>query len=131
VRASPEMMPLVTVWPTPKGSPMASTRSPTCTSLRFSIGSTGSRSPLVSIFRTARSDWASASSTRASNSRRSASTTRSCWPPSMTWLFVTMIPSSRTITPEPSEPSTRSRGTEAPPTRAKKGSTWVRTVRVE
>ncbi len=29
VRASAETMPLVTVWPTPNGSPMASTRSPT------------------------------------------------------------------------------------------------------
>ncbi len=29
VRPSAEMMPLVTVWPTPKGLPMASTMSPT------------------------------------------------------------------------------------------------------
>ena len=32
VRFSAEMMPLVTVWPTPNGLPMASTRSPTCCS---------------------------------------------------------------------------------------------------
>ncbi len=30
VRFKAEMMPLVTVWPTPNGLPMASTRSPTC-----------------------------------------------------------------------------------------------------
>ena len=34
VRASAETMPLVTVWPTPNGSPMASTRSPTWASSR-------------------------------------------------------------------------------------------------
>ena len=31
VRAWAETMPLVTVWPTPNGLPIASTRSPTCT----------------------------------------------------------------------------------------------------
>jgi hypothetical protein len=30
-RASPEMMPEETDWPTPNGFPMASTMSPTCT----------------------------------------------------------------------------------------------------
>ncbi len=95
------------------------------------MGRTGSFSAPTSIFSTAMSDWASAMSTRAGNSRRSASTTRSCWPRSMTWLLVTTIPSARTMTPEPSEPSTRSRGTEPPPNSAQKGSTCVRTVRVE
>ncbi len=110
---------------------MASTRSPTSALSRVSIGSTGRRSAWMSIFSTARSARGSASSTVAGYSRRSASTTRSCWPPSMTWLLVTITPSARTITPEPSDPSTRSRGTDTPPNRAQKGSTWVRTVRVE
>ena len=34
VRPSAEMMPIVTVWPTPNGLPMASTTSPTAMSLR-------------------------------------------------------------------------------------------------
>ena len=41
VRASAETMPMVTVWPTPKGSPIASTRSPTCTASELAKGTTG------------------------------------------------------------------------------------------
>ena len=48
-------MPMVTVWPTPKGSPIASTRSPTWTASLSPNGTVGRRSPLVSILRTARS----------------------------------------------------------------------------
>jgi len=49
--------------------------------------------------------------------------------PSMTWLLVTITPSERTITPEPSEPSTRERGTPMPNI-SKNGSTW-RTTRLD
>ena len=44
VRFRAEMMPLVTVWPTPNGLPMASTRSPTCCSSRSSMFRVGRRS---------------------------------------------------------------------------------------
>ena len=55
VRAKAEMMPLVTVWPTPNGLPMASTTSPT-SSLSLSANCRNGKSlPPFSIFRTARS----------------------------------------------------------------------------
>ena len=61
VRASAEMMPLVTVWPTPNGLPMASTTSPT-SSLSLSANCRNGKSlPPFSIFSTARSvrsSWA-------------------------------------------------------------------------
>ncbi len=66
---------------------------------------------------------------RAGYSRRSDRDTVISCPPSMTWLLVTITPSERTITPEPSEPSTRDRGTPAPNI-SKKGSTW-RTTRLD
>jgi hypothetical protein len=47
VRASAETMPLVTVWPTPKGLPMASTRSPTSTSSESRISRLGRLGPGV------------------------------------------------------------------------------------
>src|SRR5258705_11347554 len=125
------MMPLVPVWPTPKGSPMASTRSPTWLSEFSPMVSTGSFSPAGrSIFRMARSVRASASMTLAGNSRRSDSATVISVPPSTTWLLVTMTPSDRTITPEPNEPSMRLRGAPRPKA-CQKGSTCWRTIRLD
>ena len=72
---------MVTVWPTPKGSPIASTRSPTCTWSLSAKGTVGRRSPLVSILSTARSVRGSASSTLALNSRLSDSATTMSVPP--------------------------------------------------
>ena len=107
VRFSAEMMPLVTVWPTPNGLPIASTRSPTCCCSLSSIGRVGRRSPTFSSLSTAMSERASASTTVAGNSRRSFSTTLIAWAPSMTWLLVTTMPSARTITPDPTDSATR------------------------
>ncbi len=78
-------MPLVTVWPTPNGLPMASTRSPTCGVERVSMAMVGRVAPPGSIFSTATSAWASSSRTLAGNWRRSDSTTMISWPPSITW----------------------------------------------
>ena len=47
VRASAEMMPWVTVWPTPNGLPIASTTSPTCSSSELAKSSVGNFSPAV------------------------------------------------------------------------------------
>ncbi len=44
VRATAETMPWVTVWPTPNGSPIASTTSPTCSASELANSSVGNRS---------------------------------------------------------------------------------------
>ena len=73
VRASAEMMPCVTVWPTPKGLPIASTTSPTSSSSELAKSSVANFS-LVSLMRsTARSVRLSFSTISASNSRLSES----------------------------------------------------------
>src|SRR6185295_2017048 len=54
VRATAETMPLVVVWPTPNGLPIASTRSPTSSASESPMGITGNGLS-ESIFRTARS----------------------------------------------------------------------------
>ena len=54
--AKAETMPLVTVWPTPKGSPMASTRSPTSTLSELAKASVGRFGPAPVIRSTARSE---------------------------------------------------------------------------
>ena len=95
VRASAEMMPLVTVWPTPNGLPMASTRSPT-SSLSLSANSRNGKSlPPFSILSTARSVRSSWATILASNSRLSDSATRISVsaPPLTTCVLVTMTPS--------------------------------------
>ena len=131
VRFRAEMMPLVTVWPTPNGLPMARTRSPTCCCSRSSMASTGSRSLTFSSLSTAMSLRSSARMTVAGNSRRSFSTTLICWAPWMTWLLVTTIPSERTITPDPTDSATRAWGMP-PPNSWKKGSACTRcTLRAE
>ncbi len=115
VRASADTMPWVTVCPTPNGLPSASTTSPTCSSseLPRSIAVNFSRPSLTRS--TARSVRASLSSTSASNSRLSASATFTSLAPSMTWLLVMIRPEASTITPEPSERCTCSRGMPPPP----------------
>ncbi len=130
-RERAETMPLVTVWPTPNGSPIASTRSPTCTSAASSIAITGSFSAPGSIFSTARSARGSSSNTLAGHSRRSAVTTVISWAPSITWWLVTITPSARTMEPEPSDWATRCCGTPPFMNMPQNGSTWVRTTRRE
>src|SRR5690606_2183101 len=49
VRATAETMPMVTVWPTPNGLPMASTRSPTSSSSESRSARVGSGAPGASI----------------------------------------------------------------------------------
>jgi hypothetical protein len=126
VRASAETMPLVTVCPTPKGLPMARTRSPTSSSSDSRSSRKGSWSPFTSILSTARSVRSSRRSTSASNSRRSARTTVTSSASLMTWLLVTTTPSGATRTPEPSEFCTRScgrpKGIASPKKRRNKGS---------
>ena len=116
------MMPLVTVWPTPNGLPMASTTSPT-SSLSLSANCRNGKSlPPFSIFSTARSVRSSWATMRASNSRLSDSATRICVsvPPLTTCVLVTMTPSALMITPEPSEDWMRSCGSPKPPRPPKK-----------
>ncbi len=129
-RASAETIPLVTVWPTPNGSPMASTRSPTWVASPAASGITGSCSPATSIFKTATSTFGSANSTLAGNSRRSPSATMMSSPPAITWLLVTITPSERTMTPEPSDlPDALARSPCRRPNIRKKGSTLWRITR--
>ena len=103
VRASAETMPCVTVCPTPKGSPMASTMSPTSSASELANSSTGKRSCASLMRSTARSLRLSLSTISASNSRLSASATLTSSAPSMTCTLVTIRPLGSTITPEPSE----------------------------
>ncbi len=130
-RASAETMPLVTVWPTPNGSPIARTMSPTCMSVAASMAIDGSRSAPGSIFSTARSARGSSSSTLAGHSRRSEVTTVISCAASMTWWLVRITPSGRTIEPEPSDWAMRSCGMPPPMNMPQNGSTWVRTTRLE
>jgi hypothetical protein len=81
-------MPWVTVCPTPKGSPTASTTSPTCTE-PGSANVTGCR-PVASTFSTARSVSGSVPSTRAAATLPSGSMTAISLAPSTTWLLVRM-----------------------------------------
>ena len=83
VRASAETMPLVVVWPTPNGLPMASTRSPICSASESPMAITGNGSG-DSIFSTARSSDSSCSSTLLSNSRPSDIATLTWSAPRMT-----------------------------------------------
>ncbi len=110
VRASADTMPCVTVCPTPNGLPSASTTSPTCSSSELPRSIAVNFSRLSFTRSTARSVRASLSSTSASNSRLSASATFTSLAPSMTWLLVMIRPEPSTITPEPSERCTCSRG---------------------
>ena len=114
VRASAETMPLVTVCPTPKGLPMARTRSPTSSSSESRNSRYGNGSPPSSMRTTARSVFSSVPTTEASNSRRSARTTVISSAPSITWWLVIMVPLESTMTPEPSEFWTRLRSGPAP-----------------
>src|SRR3569623_123606 len=70
-------MPCVTVWPTPKGSPMASTTSPTCSASELPSSRNGSFAQPSLMRSTARSLRMSLSTILASNSRLSLSATLS------------------------------------------------------
>src|SRR5581483_1379256 len=93
-------MPAVTVLLSPKGLPIAMTQSPTCKASESPRGATG-RSPLVSIFNTAKSVLGSRPSTLAGYSRLSERVTVISLAASTTWLLVKMTPSLRMIKPEP------------------------------
>ena len=86
LRPSAETMPLVTVWPTPNGLPMASTWSPTCSASELPSVMAGSLSSV--IFSTARSLSGSVPITLAVVRRASGSTTSMASAPSTTWLLV-------------------------------------------
>lgn len=88
LRPSAETMPLVTVWPTPKGLPMASTWSPTWSSSELPSTIAGSLS--ISILSTARSVSGSVPITLARVWRLSLRVTSISSAPSTTWLLVRM-----------------------------------------
>src|SRR5229473_5880218 len=95
------MIPAVTVACNPKGLPIASTQSPTCTPSEFPSFAMG-RSLFASIFITARSVSSSTPTTLAVY--LVASPFNCTWifvACSTTWLFVRMYPRLSTITPEP------------------------------
>ncbi|GJE72472.1 hypothetical protein CHKEEEPN_4029 [Methylorubrum podarium] len=102
-------MPCVTVCPTPKGLPIAITKSPTSRWSESPIG-IGAMSAGLLILSTARSVRGSRSTNCASNSRLSASATFTSFMFSMTWLLVMTRPEASTITPEPRERCARSPG---------------------
>ena len=99
VRPSALTMPLVTVWPTPKGLPMASTGSPMTSASESPSVITG-RS-VRSTFRMARSVSGSVPITCAALLRPSVSRTSIWSASSITWLLVRMYPAGLTMTPEP------------------------------
>ena len=88
LRPSAETIPLVTVWPTPKGLPMASTWSPTCSESELPSTITGNLSS--AIFSTARSVSGSVPITLPVVCRPSLSVTSISSAPSTTWLLVRM-----------------------------------------
>ena len=88
LRPSALTMPLVTVWPTPNGLPIASTLSPTSSWSELPSTITGSLSSV--IFSTARSVSGSVPITLAWVRRLSLSITSISSAPSTTWLLVRM-----------------------------------------
>ena len=100
LRPSALMMPPVTVWPTPKGLPMASTWSPTCRVSELPSTTTGSRSR--SICSRAKSVSGSVPMILARACRPSLRTTSISSALSTTWLLVRIRPLALTITPLPS-----------------------------
>ena len=100
-RLMAEMMPLVMVPRSsePRGSPMATTESPT-RRLSESPNWAGVRSD-ASMASTARSEASSLPTSRAANLRSSESRTEIVSAPSTTWALVTRYPSWDNITPVP------------------------------
>jgi len=99
--------PAVTVDSRPKGEPMASTHSPTCSERELPSATTGRF--FASIFKTATSVFGSEPSTLARNSRRSASLTMTSLAPRTTCAFVRMTPSGLTMKPDPAPKTGASR----------------------
>ena len=100
-------MPAVTVPPSPNGLPMASTQSPT---RRLSESPNGTAVSCVSpgsIFSTAISVFWSWPSTSATNVVSSASVTVISSAFSITWKFVTTMPASSMMNPDPSDEARR------------------------
>ena len=112
-------MPDDTVWPTPNGLPMASTRSPTATASESAKSSAGRRVGGRRGGSPRGRPASSASTSVPSYSRRSERTTRMSVAFSTTWKFDTTSPSP-TITPEPSEFCSRGRGVAKSPKNCEK-----------
>ena len=96
-----DTIPAVTVPPKPKGFPTARTQSPTLKISESPKLTKGSFSPFVSTFKTAKSVLVSLPIILAINSLSSGKNTDISSAPSITWLFVTIRPSSLIIKPEP------------------------------
>ena len=102
------MMPDVTVPPSPKGLPIASTQSPTL-ALAESPQEAAGNGALGSTLRSARSVTASRPITSACKVVSSDKVTVICSALAITWLFVTMIPEGSIMNPEPRD-ATRGSG---------------------
>src|SRR5215471_2257099 len=112
-RAVAEMMPDVTVPPSPKGLPIASTQSPTRAFVESPQLAAG-RGAFGSTLRSAKSLTGSRPMTSACNTVSSDNVTVICSALAMTWLLVTISPFGSMTNPEPSE-ATRKAGGLAPP----------------
>ena len=104
-RPRPETIPAVTVPPSPKGFPTATTQSPTRVRSESPNSTTGSDSS-ESTSMSARSVFGSTPTTSASSLRPSRSVTVTESAPLTTWWLVTMSPEASTMNPEPT-PSAR------------------------
>src|SRR5579864_5286326 len=125
-RAVAEMMPDVTVPPSPNGLPIANTQSPTRTLFESPQAAAGSGF-LVSILSSARSVTGSRPTTWAFSAVLSDSVTVICCAFAMTWLFVTMSPEGSTMNPDPSEATgvPEAPGPPFSPTKSRKTSSSV------
>src|ERR1700730_617655 len=118
-RPSALTMPIVTVWLSPNGLPIASTTSATSTRPESPKAKTGKSFP--GSLTIARSVLGSAPMSLPVSSRRSARVTLMSCAPSTTWLLVITMPSAVTSTPEPRLRS-RCGPSSGPPKKRKNGS---------
>ena len=111
--ARAEIIPAVTVFPKPKGFPIATTQFPTLTPSE-SPHSTGINGCSGSTFSTAKSVLGSLPTISALRVISSAKVTTTSAAPAITWLLVTIKPSELITNPEPSDlglgPDSRSCG---------------------
>src|SRR5260370_4029838 len=117
-RAVAEMIPAVTLPPSPNGLPIASTQSPSVALLESPQLAAGS-GVLTSILSSARSVTASRPTTCACNGVSSDNVTVICSALAITWLLVTISPDGSMMKPEPSE-ATRGPGAPGAPLSPKK-----------
>ena len=109
LRPTAEMIPLVTVWPTPNGLPIATTKSPICRRSLFAIGIAVRSCAGIRIRATSVSGSEPTNSAR--RVRPSARFTETSSASSTTWLLVSTSPRwASMITPEPSDWAMRSCG---------------------